>query len=211
MSVPIPSPLWHTKTFLFDRGGEEEYFTERDRLVLDLLQPHLVATWEAARTRRLVRATLAELDHSDATSSRGVVFLNVVGDVEFASESARRLLQEYFGAAGGAMLPRDLAEWVASGTGSLVRRQGAGMLTVDRADETMILRERADGGGAHCARARSSRVGRPRQDESGDRRAPVGLAEHGAQAPRECLRQARRRHEDVAVTRFLGLLDAEAS
>ena len=39
LSVTIPSPLWHTKTFLFDRGVGRD-FTERDRLVLDRLQPH---------------------------------------------------------------------------------------------------------------------------------------------------------------------------
>ena len=31
LEVSIPSPLWHTKTFLFDRSGGRD-FTERDRL-----------------------------------------------------------------------------------------------------------------------------------------------------------------------------------
>ena len=54
LEVSIPSPLWHTKTFLFGRSGGRD-FSERDRLLLDLLQPHLARIWLAARTHRLSR------------------------------------------------------------------------------------------------------------------------------------------------------------
>ena len=72
LSVPIPSPLWHTKTFLFDRAGNRD-FTERDRLVLDRLQPHLARLWRQARTRRLLAAALAAVERSSANDARGVV------------------------------------------------------------------------------------------------------------------------------------------
>jgi DNA-binding CsgD family transcriptional regulator len=210
LSIPIPSPLWHTKTFLFDRGGTRD-FTERDRLVLDLLQPRLAAIWEAARSRRLLRATLAELDHSDAAASRGVVFLNLVGDVEFASEPARRLLQEYFGAAGAAMLPPDLAEWVASGTGPLVRRQGLRELTVERTDETLILHERQMEVEL-TAREREvlAWVARGKTNPEIARLlwlAPSTVRKHLENVYAKLGVSTR----TAAVTRFLGLLDAEAS
>jgi hypothetical protein len=48
LNIPIPSPLWHTKTFLFDRGRGRD-FTERDRLVLDRLQPHLARLWRGGQ------------------------------------------------------------------------------------------------------------------------------------------------------------------
>jgi DNA-binding CsgD family transcriptional regulator len=48
LNVAIPSPPWHTKTFLFDRAPGSPDFTERDRLVLDLLQPHLARLWRRA-------------------------------------------------------------------------------------------------------------------------------------------------------------------
>lgn len=51
LEVGIPSPLSHTKTFLFDRGVGRD-FSERDRLVLDLLQPHLRRLYEIAELRR---------------------------------------------------------------------------------------------------------------------------------------------------------------
>jgi hypothetical protein len=60
LSVGIPSPLCHTKTFIFDRKRGQ--FSERDRLVLNLLQPHLDHLWRATRTRRLLAAALAGLD-----------------------------------------------------------------------------------------------------------------------------------------------------
>jgi PAS domain-containing protein len=95
LNVPIPSPLWHTKTFLFDRTGRRD-FTERDRLVLDRLQPHLARLWQAARTRRLLAAALAGLEHAAETDSQGVILLGSDGEIEFASAPARRLLGGVF-------------------------------------------------------------------------------------------------------------------
>jgi len=51
LEVGIPSPRSHTKTFLFDRGPGRD-FSERDRRVLNLLQPHLCRLYEVARVRR---------------------------------------------------------------------------------------------------------------------------------------------------------------
>src|SRR6266540_1236842 len=59
LNVASPSPPWHTKTFLFDRRPGRD-FTERDRLVLDLLQPHFGHLWRAAQTRRRLPAALAD-------------------------------------------------------------------------------------------------------------------------------------------------------
>ncbi len=210
LSVPIPSPLWHTKTFLFDRSGGRD-FTERDRLVLDLLQPRLAGIWEAARTRRLLRATLAEVEHSDAGASRGVVFLDLVGDVEFASEPARRLLQEYFESAGAAMLPADLAEWVASGTGPLVRRRGFCELTVERAGETLILVERqADVELTAREREVLAWVARGKTNPEIARLlwvSPGTVRKHLENVYAKLGVNTR----TAAVARFLGVLDAEAS
>jgi hypothetical protein len=46
----------------------------------------------------------------------------------------------------------------------------------------------------HTTRARDTQVGRARQDERRDRRDALAVAEHGAQASRERVRQARRAH-----------------
>jgi hypothetical protein len=46
LAVAIPAPLTHMKRFFFDRVDRE--FCDRDRLVLDRLQPHLGRLWRAA-------------------------------------------------------------------------------------------------------------------------------------------------------------------
>jgi DNA-binding CsgD family transcriptional regulator len=143
--VSIPSPLWHTKTFLFNRSGGRD-FTERDRLLLDLLQPHLVRIWLAGKTRRLLSSALAELDRVDEHDPRGVILLGLGGEIEFASPPTERLLREFFPARSGGQLPAALVEWLESGdTKPLIRRLGERRLTVRQADGALLLEERHEG------------------------------------------------------------------
>jgi DNA-binding CsgD family transcriptional regulator len=143
--VSIPSPLWHTKTFLFNRSGGGRDFTERDRLALDLLQPHLARIWRAARTRRLLSAALAELDRVDEHSGRGVILLGLGGEIEFASPPTQRLLREFFPGLSADRLPATIEEWLESGaTTPLIRRRGAQQLSVDRVDDALLLEERRE-------------------------------------------------------------------
>jgi DNA-binding CsgD family transcriptional regulator len=145
LEVSIPSPLWHTKTFLFNRSGGRD-FTERDRLVLNLLQPHLARIWLAARTRRLLRSALAELDRVDEHDPRGVILLGLDGEVEFASPPTERLLREFFPARSGGRLPAALVEWLESGDAKpLIRRRGERRLTVQQADGALLIEERHEG------------------------------------------------------------------
>ena len=142
LEVPLPSPLWHTKTFLFGRGGGRD-FTERDRLLLDLLQPHLARIWLAARTHRLLSSALAELDRVDEHNPRGVILLGLGGEIEFASPPSERLLREFFPARSGELLPAALAEWLESGDAKpLIRRRGEWQLRVEQADGALLLEER---------------------------------------------------------------------
>jgi DNA-binding CsgD family transcriptional regulator len=143
--VWIPAPLWHTKTFLFGRSGGRD-FTERDRLLLDLLQPHLARIWLAASTQRLLSSALAELDRVDEHDRRGVILLGLGGEVEFASPPSERLLREFFPAMSGGRLPAALVEWLESGvTKPLIRRRGERRLTVQQADGALLLEERHEG------------------------------------------------------------------
>jgi DNA-binding CsgD family transcriptional regulator len=145
LEVPIPSPLWHTKTFLFGRSGGRD-FTERDRLLLDLLQPHLARLWLAARTHRLLSSALAELDRVDEHDPRGVILLGRGGEVEFASPPTERLLREFFPVRSAGRLPAALVEWLESGDAKpLIRRRGEWRLTVEQADGALLLEERHEG------------------------------------------------------------------
>ena len=76
------------------RSGRD--FTERDRLVLDRLKPHLARLWRAARTRRVLGSATSALGQADEHDARGVILLGVAGEIEFASPPSLRLLREYF-------------------------------------------------------------------------------------------------------------------
>jgi DNA-binding CsgD family transcriptional regulator len=133
LEVDIPSPPSHWKTFAFDRV--EGAFSERDRLVLDLLQPHLSRLWQAARTRRELAAALIGLDQAEARESRGVILLGARDEVEYASEPARRLLRDF---APDAML----VEWLESGSPRpLVHHRGGRRLIVERVGDALLLEE----------------------------------------------------------------------
>src|SRR5262249_37732336 len=53
--VRLPSPESHARAFLVDRADGRD-FGERERIVLDVLRPHLAAAYAAARDRRLAAA-----------------------------------------------------------------------------------------------------------------------------------------------------------
>ena len=141
LKVRLASPPWHAKTFMFCRKLGRD-FTKRDRLVLDLLTPHLTRLWQAARTRRLLAAALGELERASETDTTGVVLLGPTGGIEFASRPARRLLRAYFAAPSGGRLPSAVVSWVKSGSGEpLHRRRGAQSLALERSGDTLLLRE----------------------------------------------------------------------
>jgi DNA-binding CsgD family transcriptional regulator len=143
LNVAIPSPPWHTKTFLFDRAPGRD-FTERDRRVLDLLQPHLGRLWRAARTRRQLRAAMEGLELASGQDARGVMLVAPGGLIEFASPAAKRFLREYFGESGRAEVPAGVAGWLESDAPTLARRAGNHRLTISRSGETLLLEETRD-------------------------------------------------------------------
>jgi DNA-binding CsgD family transcriptional regulator len=211
VAIP-PSPLWHTKTFILTRSRSAgRDFTERDRLVLDLLQPHLARFWLAARTHRLLKAALASLDEASERDSRGVILL-VDGEVEFASAPARRLLREFFPGVTADRLPVALEEWLESGaTRLLVSRRGSRELSVYRADDALLLEERHEEAQL-TAREREvlAWVARGKTNAEIARRlwlAPSTVSKHLENVYAKLGVSTR----TAAVARFLGLIDAEAS
>jgi DNA-binding CsgD family transcriptional regulator len=208
--VSIPSPLWHTKVFLFDRSGGRD-FTERDRLILNLLQPHLARIWLAGKTRRLLSSALAELDRVDEHDRRGVILLGLGGEVEFASPPSERLLREFFPARSGGRLPAALAEWLESGDAKpLIRRRGERRLTVQQADGALLLKERHEGIEL-TAREREvlAWVGRGKTNVEIAQLlwlAPTTVGKHLENVYAKLGVSTR----TAAVARFLGLIDAEA-
>jgi DNA-binding CsgD family transcriptional regulator len=147
--VGLPAPRSHTKCFLFDRGAGRRDYEERDRLVLDLLLPHLAACYAAARDRRLAAAlTVGE------AASGALVVLAPSGRVDFADPAAGELIARYFEGASPGRLPEQIQDWLGyrsrrfDGNGSLpapdvpltVARIGS-RLVVRRIGHVLLLRE----------------------------------------------------------------------
>jgi DNA-binding CsgD family transcriptional regulator len=111
MEIAIPSPLSHTKTFLFDDARRD--FTERDRALLNLLQPHLVQLYRAASIRRFADRAKRVFEDGRDVGDRGLVLFDARGAIEVASPLARALLDAY-------RAERAVRDWLAQQAGRIV-------------------------------------------------------------------------------------------
>ena len=141
LELRITRSRWLPRTFHFDRYDGRD-FSERDRLVLDTLHPHLARLRRQARTRRLLHTALSELNRGAGNGSRAVILLDGAECIDFASPEARRLLREFFSVKWRRRLPPEIAEWVQSGSARrLQRRRDDRLLTVERDRQTLLLSE----------------------------------------------------------------------
>jgi DNA-binding NarL/FixJ family response regulator len=99
IDVGLRSNGWHTRVFIFTRSRGE--FDERDRLVLDLLQPHLQERLERVQAAAEAADALASLEEQQADDPRHIVLCTGDGVIEFASPQSRRLLESYLRCAAG--------------------------------------------------------------------------------------------------------------
>jgi DNA-binding CsgD family transcriptional regulator len=147
MVVRLPAPPWHSKVVALDRGGDRD-FGERDRLVLNLLRPHLVALDAAARARRLAAVVLLENDGA------AVAVLQSLNQVDFATTAATRMLARYFDGTSDGRLPETVRAWLrhdsrrlngddlpAPSPAPLRVERGDRRLTIRRAGRTLLLDE----------------------------------------------------------------------
>jgi DNA-binding CsgD family transcriptional regulator len=138
--VSLPAPASHSKQFAFDRV--EGTFAERDRLALELLQPHLHRLRQAADTSRRLRAALAGLEWAGERDPRGVVLLAAGDRLDFATPAARSLLDAYFHEPSDRSgIPAAVADWLDAGPSTLVRAHGERCLTIVRVGDALLLEE----------------------------------------------------------------------
>lgn len=144
LTVVIPSPPWHIKGFILDRASRD--FADRDRLVLNALQPHLLRAWRSMAARRRLAAAIAALEHRSDPGT-GVLLAEHDGGISFASDVATVLLEQFFGRpADRHRLPPDLAGWLDSGSPRFSRSRSGRVLMVERVGDTLLLRAmQADG------------------------------------------------------------------
>lgn len=94
LDVGLPATPTRTRVFIFLRHRRPD-FDDRDRLIADLLQPHLNERAEAAETALLGAAALASVEEGAADEARGVVLCSREGVIEYASPTSRALLKRF--------------------------------------------------------------------------------------------------------------------
>jgi DNA-binding CsgD family transcriptional regulator len=94
LDVGLAAASTRTRAFLFLRHKRPD-FDERDRLIANLLQPHLAARAEAAEAAVRAAGALAAVEEGASEEAHRVVLCSREGLIEFASPSSRALLERY--------------------------------------------------------------------------------------------------------------------
>jgi DNA-binding NarL/FixJ family response regulator len=96
LDVGLTATMARTRVFIFERHRRPD-FDERDRLIANLVQPHLAARAEAAEAALQATSALAAIEDGEGEEPRRVVLCSHDGVIEFASPSSRALLERYLG------------------------------------------------------------------------------------------------------------------
>jgi len=127
-------------------------FSERDRLCLDLLRPHLIQAYRASEAMTRTQRELGLAGRQVEPLDRGVIVLTPDGRVRTVTARASRCLLEFFGSPSrlGHRLPEDLRRWVRHQDALLARRDdmpGAREpLIVEREGKALVVRLWRDAG-----------------------------------------------------------------
>jgi DNA-binding CsgD family transcriptional regulator len=103
-----------TAVFL-DRSGTRD-FGERDRLLLNLLRPHLNQSYQNAAVVSALWDQVAMVEQGREPIDGALVLLDNDGRPRLTTPLARRWLAEFFGHAAGGSLPETIARWMAHHT-----------------------------------------------------------------------------------------------
>jgi DNA-binding CsgD family transcriptional regulator len=126
LSAVLPMPRGIVVGFSLHRKRKD--FSERDRALLDLLEPHLAQAYEQA----LLRSTVGALEAAWPGSQPGVVVLDHDMAALWTSPDVCSMLDRHFGPVPAGVLPRRLEDWLAAGCpGALVTTTDGRRLRVD--------------------------------------------------------------------------------
>ena len=107
-SISWTSPLYICLAVNRERPRD---FSERDRLLLDLLRPHVVNAYITAAGVTRLRDVLIGLERGEAEAGIGVVLLEG-RHIAHATSWARECMRRFFGKSSATQLPSILAAWV---------------------------------------------------------------------------------------------------
>ncbi len=136
-------------------GRNAKDFSERDRLVLNLLRPHLMQARDNAAALERTQQESARVKRTVEKLDRAVVALGEKGRIRWCTERAGRWISEYFGPAQGAgRVPDDLRRWVEHHRSTLADGRDIARpchpLVTERAGKRLVVRLAAgDPGDGH--------------------------------------------------------------
>jgi DNA-binding CsgD family transcriptional regulator len=90
-------------------------FSERDRMVVNLLQPHFLQAYRNAQALTGLRIAASAMEKVQAASAKGILLLGRNGRIEWLSDLSRTWLREYCRAEAGpgSCVPEPIAGWLA--------------------------------------------------------------------------------------------------
>ena len=147
MTIVLPhGPLAATAVSL-GRSGKD--FSERDRLLLNLLRPHLLQAYDNAAALTQMQQESLRIKQTMEKLDRAVVVLGEKGRLQWCTERAERWISEYFEPAQGAgHLPENLQRWVEHQRSALVDQRDIPLpqhpLVMKRAGKRLLVRFVAD-------------------------------------------------------------------
>ena len=112
LAIGLPDPNLIVAITL-TRGWQE--FDERDRLLVNLMRPHIVQGLRNAQSFDRVTRLEASLESHLEESGEGLVFLSEENHVEYASATAVRVLTSWLGNWQEDALPQSLGTWITGG------------------------------------------------------------------------------------------------
>ena len=112
MTICLGSPAPHTIAFALGRDLCD--FSERDRLALNLLRPHLTTAYDRASAAARLRTRMTLFGRAAEVAGAGLVLLSSSGRIEFITRRARHWLREYFPRRGrpSSRLPMVIDDWL---------------------------------------------------------------------------------------------------
>lgn len=164
IGIVLPSLAAKTKKGLYQTQEElitislnrsQRNFSERDRLILNLLRPHLAQAYQNAKALAQVQHDLAQLRHTLELS--GVIVLTGDGQVQLMTQQAEQWLRQYFHQSPVSKehgLPENLQRWVKHQLAILA--QGGEVLAprlplqLEREGKRLIIRLVVDQPGVQC-------------------------------------------------------------
>lgn len=112
MAFALPTPPPHIIGIALNRSRRN--FSERDRLLLNLLRPHLIQAYRNAEAVTQMQQELALLRQAVDKLDRGVITLTWDGRVRMATSLAQKWVRDYFGnrSVRANRLPESVQRWV---------------------------------------------------------------------------------------------------